>query len=97
MSHPLDALVAGVTQSYFGEDCTLKQGASTKTIKGIFAREWVESNGVSTYELTVEFKQSDLITAASRSDEVTRGLKTYRVSVAQEKDGGIITFILKEK
>ncbi len=85
-----------VSQRFFGETSSYKSGSTTKSVKAAFFKEWVETNGVSTYEMVAEILKRD-IAEPKRGDELTRGASVFTVAVVQETEGDITRLVLKEK
>ncbi len=85
-----------VSQRFFGETASYKSGSTTKSVKAVFFKEWVETNGVSTYEMLCEVSKRD-IAAPKRGDEITRGAIVFKVAVVQETEGEIVRLVVKEK
>lgn len=91
----VEDMVLGITQDYFGESVTYTQGAVATAIDAVFIKDWVESNGVSTYQLTARISASD-IASPSKGDTILRNATTYRVTVAQADSFGGYTLVLSE-
>lgn len=91
----VEDMVLGITQDYFGESVTYTQDDVATTMNVVFIKDWVESNGVSTYQLTARISASD-IANPSKGDTILRNATTYRVTVAQADSFGGYTLVLSE-
>lgn len=94
MASSLEDLVLGITQGFFGETVTYTQGSEEVEILAVFDMDWIESNGVSTFELTAKVKLSDLPASPTKSDTITRGASVYKVRISQPDGVGGLTLIL---
>ncbi len=94
----IEDAVSSITQGFFGETVIYKRDATQISIPAVFKQDWVESNGVSTYELTARILLSDIssLTAPQKGDLITRSSKTYTIRVAQPDSFGGFTLILGE-
>lgn len=82
----------GVTQGIFASDCSvIRDGVTTET-RATFGNSPVETDGISSMEITAEFVDDEFTPEAD--DLIQKGSAFYRVSYVQ-KNNGISTCILK--
>lgn len=94
MASSLEVLLLGITQGFFGETVTYTQDGEEIEIFAVFDMDWIESNGVSTFELIAKVTLSDLPAAPTKSDTITRGASVFKVRISQPDGVGGATLVL---
>ncbi len=85
----------GISQGFFGDNVTYKQGTTTQNLKAVFATITVEFNSYQTQALSCEILDTDLSFTPAKGDTITKASKVYKVDSAQ-LNNGVYLLILKE-
>ena len=73
----------GITQGFFGETVDFVHGEIEQSAKVVFRQQWMEINGVSTYELAAKVVLTDLSFTPSQETYLFQGVKRYRAAIIQ--------------